>query len=70
VLLVTATLSIYKPWGRVGGLPDTGVALAASASAQQRTSMPIGLRLFLMLIGAIVAAIVIVHLAGGGMGRH
>jgi hypothetical protein len=70
VLLVTTTLSVYKPWGRTSGQSDEEPALAAQGGAPQRASLPTGLRIFLAIIGIIVATIVIVHLAGGGMGRH
>lgn len=70
VLLVTTTLSIYKPWGRISREADEVSALAPSAKTQSRASLPTGLRIFLAIIGAIIATIVIVHLAGGGMGRH
>lgn len=68
VLLVTTTLSIYKPWGRTSRESDE--VLASPAKGQSRASLPTGLRIFLVIIGAILAIIVIVHLAGGGRGRH
>lgn len=68
VLLATATLSVYKPWGFIRGRAETpagGVAAVVS-----RGSLPMGLRIFLGLIAALVVTVVVVHLAGGGMGRH
>ncbi|MEX2154205.1 MAG: hypothetical protein WD825_12770 [Gemmatimonadaceae bacterium] len=72
VLLVTTTLSIYKPWGRTryGQHEDEPLTSAAPTIAKTREILPAGLRIFLAIIGVIVATIVIVHLAGGGMGRH
>jgi hypothetical protein len=72
VLLVTTTLSVYKPWGRTayGRHNDEQAAATASAIAKTRASLPTGLKIFLAVIGAIVATIIIVHLAGGGLGRH
>ena len=57
VLLTTTTLSVFKPWGLTGFGGRSG-------------EMPLGLRIFLTIVGAIAAGILIVHLAGGGMGHH
>jgi hypothetical protein len=66
VLLVTTTLSVYKPWGRTRygrrqqqELPDTTGARLAP-----------GLKILLATIGVIVAVFVAMHLAGGGLGNH
>jgi hypothetical protein len=69
VLLVTTTLSIYKPWGRIGERAEMPASGSATVGPTP-TSVPMGLRIFVAIISAIVATIVIVHLAGGGMGRH
>jgi hypothetical protein len=68
VLPVTTTLSIYKPWGRTR--LDRGEERLVAATGQSRSSLPVGLRIFLGVIGAIIVTIMVVHLAGGGMGRH
>ena len=68
VLLVTATLSVYKPWGQVRQVSDR--TIAAQVIVVTRASLPPGLRIFLAILGAVGAMVVIVHLAGGGMGRH
>jgi hypothetical protein len=70
VLLVTTTLSVYKPWGRIGRQPDVEVTLVQSEMDSPRRHLPVGLRVFLAVVGAIAAAIVVIHFAGGGMGRH
>ena len=70
VLLVTTTLSVYKPWGRIGRQPDEEVTLVQSEMDSQRRHLPVGLRILLAVVGAIAAAIVVIHFAGGGMGRH
>ncbi len=72
VLLVTTTLSVYKPWGQIGYAErkHEEETLISSRVAEQDRALPAGLKLFLAVIGMIVAAIVIVHLAGGGMGNH
>lgn len=70
VLLVTTTLSVYKPWGRIGAQPEEAAAVAQSVAGSPQGPLPVGLRVFLAIIGAVVAVIAVVHLAGGGMGRH
>ena len=70
VLVVTTTLSIYKPWGRTGPESAPLVAAIPLLGGRKRPTLPTGLRIFLAVIGAIIATIVVVHLAGGGMGRH
>jgi predicted ferric reductase len=69
VLLVTVTLSVYKPWGRIryAESKDEGLAPISPAAAEQSRPLPAGLRLFFAIVGMIVAAVIIVHLAGGGM---
>jgi hypothetical protein len=72
VLLVTTILSVYKPWGQIGDSRRAaeGRLPSSPAAAGFGQPMPQGLRLFLAIVGMIVAAAIIVHLAGGGMGRH
>jgi hypothetical protein len=64
-LLVTTTLSVYKPWGptpygrrqqRQAGSSDTTAA-----------GLSMGLRILLAVIGVMVAAFLLLHLAGGGL---
>lgn len=64
VLVITTTLSVYKPWGRTPygrrqqqKLPDTA-------------RLAPGLKILLAAIGVIVAVFVAMHLTGGGLGRH
>ena len=64
VLIVTATLSVYKPWGQVKAPSSEQVTRVSMQS------MPIGLRIFLGIIATIIVTAIVVHLAGGGMGRH
>ena len=69
VLLATATLGIYKPWGRTRyGLRRVNAAPAAHAP-HARTSRPWGLYAVLALV-AIVIIVIGNHLLGGGHGRH
>jgi hypothetical protein len=67
VLLATATLGIYKPWGRTRyGLRRAG---RPEREPSARPGRPWGLYAVLALIAVVIAAAV-VHLAGGGHGRH
>jgi hypothetical protein len=64
VLLVTTTLSVYKPWGRT--------RYGRRMQQQEQGDVPViamslGLRILLAIIGVIVAAFVVLHLAGGGL---
>lgn len=72
-LLVTLTLSVYKPWGRTRyGLraEERERITAATGSAPTFGPMPFGLKLFIGLIAVIVATIAVIHLAGGGLSHH
>lgn len=69
VLLATATLGIYKPWGRTRyGLRRVNAASAAQAPSA-RTSRRWGLYAVLALVAIVILAIAS-HLLGGGHGRH
>jgi hypothetical protein len=73
VLLVTLALSIYKPWGRTRyGLraEEQERIAAATGGVAAPGPMPVGLKLFMGIIGVIVATILIIHLAGGGLSHH
>lgn len=63
-LLVTTTLSVYKPWGktRYGRHQAPQVLGEANAGA-----LSVGLKIVMGVIAAIVATIIVVHLAGGGL---
>jgi hypothetical protein len=71
LLLVTTVLSVYKPWGRTGygSRLERNDSTATSQTAEPG-SLPTGVRVTLAVIGLIVTGILIVHLAGGGLGRH
>jgi hypothetical protein len=70
VLLVVTALGIFKPWGKTtfgrSGRQSPGPAGPASISG----GLPVGLRVFLAVIGLLVAVFIIVHLSGGGLGMH
>ena len=68
VLLVTTTLSVYKPWG----LTPYGVRRQAEESGARivnRRSRQAG-RYILMGIAAVIALIVLLHLFGIGLHAH
>lgn len=70
VLLTTTILSVFKPWGRIQEVRAQlapGVDLRAPTAAARR---PLGVRIFMTVIGLIVATVVIMHIMGRGMGGH
>ena len=63
-LLVTTTLSVYKPWGKTRyGRREHEQWLAIDAAG----GMSVGRKILIAIIGAIVAAFIVLHLAGGGL---
>jgi hypothetical protein len=83
VLLVNTTLSVYKPWGRtpygrrkqqqeqelLGTRMSTASMLPEPDNETTAAGLPLGVKIFLAVIGAIVVGFVVLHLAGGGF-RH
>jgi hypothetical protein len=70
VLFVTATLSVYKPWGMTPyGLRTQYEATAAWRPTTARRAAPFGRYVLLGIIG-LVLLIVLLHLAGGGLRGH
>jgi hypothetical protein len=72
VLIVTMTLSVYKPWGRTAYGRRVAEQTAAVPPVIDRVLEPmaIGLKVFIGIIGAILATIVVIHLAGGGLSHR
>ena len=85
VLLATTALSVYKPWGLtpygrrkrqerreiLGGKPmSIPATLRTLENETTRDSLSIGLKISLAVVGVIVAAFVMLHLTGGGLGSH
>ncbi len=64
LLLAITALGVYKPWGR------TPYGLRLPDLPHNEASMPSGLKVFLVIIGLIMALFLVVHLAGGGLGHH
>jgi hypothetical protein len=62
VLLVTTTLSVYKPWGLTRYGRRTADASRATADSPR-----LGVKIALALIAAAVAGFVVLHLVGGGL---
>ena len=69
VLLVTTTLSVFKPWGKTQWVrrDDEYAAKDSSSPVIRSSSMP---KVALAGIGLILTAIIILHLFGKGMGGH
>lgn len=63
-LLVTTTLSVYKPWGRTryGRRAEDQQAGDTTAGG-----LSLGRKVLIAIIGLIVAGLVVLHLAGGGL---
>ena len=63
-LLVTTTLSVYKPWGktRYGRREEQRVLREASTG-----ELSLGLKILIGVIATIVTAFVVLHIAGGGL---
>ncbi len=86
VLLLITTLAVYKPWGktRYGKRREreespkrpgetaltTQSARPHSDEKTKGSNLPLTLKIFLAALFAIVAAFVLLHLAGGGLGDH
>jgi hypothetical protein len=70
VLLVTTTLSVFKPWGRIRGARSELPVGAASGSAIAATRSPLGVRIFMAVVGLLLATVVVLHILGKGMGGH
>jgi hypothetical protein len=65
VLLAATTISVYKPWGRIG----TWLQRRKEPGAVTATPTSWGQYVLLGLLGLVVVFI-IVHLLGGGLGHH
>ena len=70
VLLVTTTLSVYKPWGMTPyGIRRESEATAGRRPASNRRSRPAGRYVVIAIIG-FVLLILVLHLLGGGLHGH
>lgn len=70
LLLVVTALGIFKPWGKTSFGRKGGQSSEAAGSASISAGLPIGLRVFLAIIGLLVVVFIIAHLSGGGLGMH
>lgn len=66
LLLATTTISVYKPWGRIKFGTWKGGHISGTSTLRKRSWG------FYVLIGmvALILAILIIHIFGGGMGGH
>lgn len=67
VLLAAVTLAVYKPWGMTRHGQRTRTQ---RTNAEQPSTMPLGPKIFLAVIGALVIAFIVLHLTGHGFGHH
>jgi len=86
VLLVITTLAVLKPWGRTAYGRRRQLEERRDARAEVPMSippalpdprlgttgdrLPLGLRIFLAVIGVLVTLFMVLHLAVGGLGSH
>lgn len=65
-LLVVTAIAVYKPWGK------TPYGLRSTQAAREGSShrFPVGLTATLVVLGLALAAFVILHLTGHGLGGH
>ncbi|MBO0360492.1 hypothetical protein J0X19_21200 [Hymenobacter sp. BT186] len=66
VLLAATTISVYKPWGRIGNWLQQRRHPGAVAA----TPTSWGQYVLLGLLGLVVVVFIIAHLLGGGLGHH
>jgi hypothetical protein len=70
VLLVTTILSVFKPWGRIRSVePESGATFARGTPVPVSNS-PLGVRIFMVVVGLLLATVVALHVMGKGMGGH
>jgi hypothetical protein len=65
-LLVTTTLSVYKPWG----LTPYGRKQPVGVSARGSNTSPVWGRLLLLGIVGLLLTVIVLHLTGHGLGGH
>ncbi|MGI8497824.1 MAG: hypothetical protein ACR2OG_09630 [Gemmatimonadaceae bacterium] len=72
LLLVTTTLSVYKPWGktRYGRRQEQREGPVSISNETTAGGLPVGVKIFIAVIGVIVVGFVVLHLTGGGLARH
>ncbi len=64
-LLVTTTLSVYKPWGRTAY--GRRAQYAEQRGVTTAEDLSIGLKILLAVVGLLVTAFIVLHLAGRGL---
>lgn len=71
VLLVIATLGVYKPWGltRYGLRKRTALGTRSTGTASPG-GIPRGLKMLVAAIGAMAVIFALLHHAGGGLAKH
>jgi len=75
-LLVITTVAVYKPWGttpygRRRQQQERRETQGTRDSGNDSTgSLPFGLKILLAVVALMISVFVVVHLAGGGLGRH
>jgi hypothetical protein len=62
VLLITAGLSVFKPWGRT--------RFGLEGGSEISPGLPRGFKVSLIIVGLLLVTFIIIHLAGRGLGHH
>ena len=70
VLIVITMLGVYKPWGKThyGRRKQQQQRETLEGTTTER--LPLGLKIFLAVIGVIVIVFIMLHLTGRGLGSH
>lgn len=69
-LLVNATLSVFKPWGMTPYGRRTQQSELQKPRNAGAPGMPIGVKLFLAIVGLAIAAFIVLHLLDRGLHGH
>jgi hypothetical protein len=70
VLLVITTLSVFKPWGLVRNGHHELQTLRDGPQQPGVKTTGVGRKIFLTVIGVMLAIFLVLHLANGGLGHH
>lgn len=73
VLLAITSIAVFKPWGltRYGRTKQLESPSATAGDPSSSTStMPLSLMILLVAVGLVIAAFILLHLAGGGLSHR
>ena len=70
VLLVITTLSVLKPWGLTRAGHRDRQKLRNAPQLPESETTGVGLKIFFIAVGVLLATFLVLHLANGGLGHH